>query len=85
MYLSTKEVPPKNIKNELDKQLDIPTGAIKDDTPFSQRIFLIGTGSHKPKVSNSLSSHNDPTSSKKSRRSISKPINSEVLKNALMT
>ena len=52
MYLSTKEVAPKNVKNELDKLLDVPTGAIKDDTPFSQRIFLIGTGSHKPKVSN---------------------------------
>ena len=85
MYLSTKEVAPKNVKNELDKLLDVPTGAIKDDTPFSPRIFLIGPGSHKPKVSNSLSSYIDSNNNKKTRKSISKPINSEMLKNALMT
>ena len=43
MYLSTKETPIIKKQDILDKSLDVPAGAIKDDTTFSQRTFLIGS------------------------------------------
>lgn len=52
MYLSTKEVPLNN-NNAFDKNLDIPAGSIKEDTPFSQKTFLVGTN-QKMKSSNMM-------------------------------
>lgn len=43
MYLSTKEAPKIKNSNILDKNLDIPAGAIKENTSFSERTFLIGS------------------------------------------
>jgi hypothetical protein len=52
MYLSTKTAP-QSINKAFDRNLDIPTGAIKEDTPFSQKTFLVGAN-QKMKASNMM-------------------------------
>lgn len=85
MYLSTKEAPLSTKQAQvLDKTLDIPVGAIKDNTSFSQRTFLVGSANQKMKTTNLMSNQIDQNPLHK-QRTHKKPINSEVLKNALMT
>lgn len=42
--LQTKEPAPPGLVSVIKKDLDIPAGAIKEDMPFSQQVFLVGTG-----------------------------------------
>lgn len=70
----------------LDKTLDIPVGAIKENTSFSERTFLIGSANQKLKTNTLLSKQIDANNTLGLKtRTRQKPINSEVLKNALMT
>ena len=82
MYLSTKSAPV-NVNNPaLDKNLDVPTGAIKEDTTFSQKTFMIGAN-QKIKATNLLNLQLDSMNTSGHKKKVK--INSEMLKNAMMT
>ena len=82
MYLSTKSAPV-NVNNPaLDKNLDVPTGAIKEDTTFSQKTFMIGAN-QKIKATNLLNLQLDSMNTNGHKKKVK--INSEMLKNAMMT
>ena len=47
MYLKSQQMPQNVKKVILDKDLDIPAGAIKENQKFSHKTFLVGSGNKK--------------------------------------
>ena len=47
MYIKTQEMPRGRQIISFDKDLDVPTGAIKDNFTFSHKTFMIGQANKK--------------------------------------